>query len=253
MRTVFLSLLSALCSCFRSSSCLRLENLALRHQINVRRRRGRRQLHLNNADRLLWVCLSRLSTGWRSALVIIKPGTVIRWHRKGFRLYWTWKSKLARPGRPDIPREVRDLIRKMSLANPLWGAPRIHGELLKLGIELSQATVAKYMVRHRKPPSQTWHTFLDSHLKQLVSTDFFVVPTLNFRILFVFVVLTQPCIRSASSRDRALRWPLRRRPRSRFRPEPEFASGSAWRRAQSARVRNVRWRRGDRPLRNETS
>ena len=137
----------------------------------------------------MWVWLSRLWTGWRSALVIIQPETVIRWHRKAFRLYWTWKSRYTRPGRPDIPREVRDLIRKMSLANPLWGVPRIHGALLKLGIELSQATVAKYMVRHRKPPSQTWRTFLDNHLKQLVSTDFFVVPTVNFRILFVFVVL----------------------------------------------------------------
>jgi transposase InsO family protein len=189
MRTVFLSFLSALCSCFRSGTCLRLENLALRHQINVLRRRGRRQLHLSNADRLLWVCLSRLWTGWRSALVIIKPETVISWHRKGFRLYWTWKSRHARPGRPDIPREVRDLIRKISLANPLWGAPRIHGELLKLGIELSQATVAKYMVRHRKPPSQTWRTFLNNHARDLVSVDFFTVPTIRFRMLFVFVVL----------------------------------------------------------------
>ncbi len=128
-------------------------------------------------------------SGWRCALAMVKPETVIAWHRKGFRLYWTWKSRRGRPGRPQVSREVRDLIRKMSLANPLWGAPRIHGELLKIGIQLSQATAAKYMERHRKPPSQTWRTFLDSHLKQLVSTDFFVVPTVNFRILFVFVVL----------------------------------------------------------------
>ncbi len=144
MRTVFLSFLSALRSCFESRACLQVENLALRHQINVLRRGGRRRLRLSCADRLLWVWLSRLWTGWRSALVIVKPETVIRWHRKGFRLYCTWKSRQARPGRPDIPQEVRHLIRKMSVANPLWGAPRIHGELLKLGINLSQATVARY-------------------------------------------------------------------------------------------------------------
>jgi len=122
-------------------------------------------------------------------LVIVKPETVIGWHRKGFRLYWTWKSRAVEHGRPRVSREVRELIRKMSSANPLWGAPRIHGELLKLGIEISQATVAKYMVRHRKPPSQTWRTFLENHVKVLVSADFHVVPTVTFRMLFVFVVL----------------------------------------------------------------
>ena len=167
MRTVFLSFLSALCSCFQSRACLQVENLALRHQINVLRRGRRRRLPLKPGDRLLWVWLSRLWTGWRSALVIVKPETVIAWHRRGFRLYWTWKSRNVRPGRPDIPRKVRDLIRNMSLANPLWGAPRIHGELLNLGIELSQATVAKYMVLQRKPPSQTWRTFLENHVQQL--------------------------------------------------------------------------------------
>jgi hypothetical protein len=139
--------------------------------------------------RLLWAWLLHLWSGWRSALIIVKPETVIAWHRRGFRLYWIWKSRQGGPGRREVSREVRDLIRQISLANPLWGVPRIHGELLKLGIELSQATVAKYRERHRKPPSQTWRTFLDSHLKELVSTDFFVVPTVNFRILFVLVVL----------------------------------------------------------------
>jgi transposase InsO family protein len=137
----------------------------------------------------LWVRLSRLWRGWRSPLVILKPETVIRWHREGFRLYWTWKSRRGKPGRPQVSEEVRNLIRKMSLANPLWGAPRIHGELLKLGIELSQATVAKYMIRYRKPPSQSWRTFLNHHVRDLVSVDFFTVPTLRFRVLFVFVVL----------------------------------------------------------------
>jgi putative transposase len=189
MRTVFLSLFSAMCSCFRTRVSLQMENLALRHQINVLRRGVGRRLRLSCADRLLWVWLSRLWTAWRSALVVVKPETVVRWHRKGFHLYWTWKSRHACPGRPEIPLEVRDLIRKMSVANPLWGAPRIHGELLKLGINLSQATVAKYMARPRKPPSQTWRTFLNNHVRDLVSVDFFTVPTLSFRVLSVFVVL----------------------------------------------------------------
>jgi transposase InsO family protein len=119
----------------------------------------------------------------------VKPETVIRWHRKSFKLYWTWKSQRNGHGRPAVSSELRELIRKMSQANPLWGAPRIHGELRKLGIEISQAAVSKYMVRHRKPPSQSWRTFLDNHVGNLVSIDFFTVPTVTFRVLFVFVIL----------------------------------------------------------------
>jgi len=119
--------------------------------------------------------------------LIVRPETILRWHRQGFRLYWRWKSRRA--GRPDTAQEIRALIRKMCLANPTWGASRIHGELLKLGIEVSQTTVLKYMVRQPKPPSQSWRTFLDNHIKQLVSIDFFVVPTINFRLMFVFLVL----------------------------------------------------------------
>ena len=119
----------------------------------------------------------------------MKPDTVIAWHRQGFRLYWNWKSRPPL-GRPSVSREVIDLIRKMSLANPRWGAPGIHGELLKLGFDLSQATVAKYMVRQRRPPSQNWRTFLKNHIQSLVSADFFVVPTITFRLLFVFVILS---------------------------------------------------------------
>ncbi|MGA3325880.1 MAG: integrase core domain-containing protein [Terriglobia bacterium] len=189
MFTSFFSSLGTLRSCFQTRAALQLENLALRHQINILRRAQRGRVHLTSADRLFWTWLMHLWSGWRSALAIVKPETVIAWHRKGFRLYWTWKSRRGRPGRPPVSHEIRDLIRKMCLANPLWGAPRIHGELLKIGIQLSQASVAKYLEHHRKPPSQTWRTFLDSHLKQLVSTDFFVVPTVNFRVLFVFVVL----------------------------------------------------------------
>jgi len=121
---------------------------------------------------------------------LVQPETVIRWHRRGFRLYWTWKSRPKWLGRRSVPDEVRDLIRQMSQTNPLWGAPRIHGELLKLGIEISQATVSKYMVRHRKPPSQSWRTFLTNHAKDIVSVDFFTVPTASFRVLFVFLVLS---------------------------------------------------------------
>jgi len=147
-----------------------------------------RQLRLATADRWLWVWLSRVWTGWRTALVIVKPETVIAWHRRGFQLFWTWKSR-RRTGRPIVPRDVRTLIRTMSEANSLWGAPRIHGELLKLGIEVCQATVAKYMVRRRQPPSQTWCTFLANHIGQIVPADFFVVPTATGRLLFVLVLL----------------------------------------------------------------
>ena len=115
----------------------------------------------------------------------MKPGTVVAWHRKGFRLYWTWKSG-QRIGRPKINTEVREIIQKMSRANPLWGAPRIHGGLLKLGLDVSQATVAKYMVRSSGPPSQSWRTFLDNHVSQLVSIDFFTAPTIWFEVLFVW-------------------------------------------------------------------
>jgi len=120
---------------------------------------------------------------------MVKPGTVIAWHRRGFRLYWGWKSR-HRHGRPAVSLEVRNLIRQMSLANPRWGAPRIHGELLRIGIEMCQATVAKYMARHRQPPSQTWRTFLKDHTKDLVSLDFFVVPTITFQLLFTLVMLS---------------------------------------------------------------
>jgi putative transposase len=167
---------------------MQIEILALRHQLAVLQRTNKRA-SLRTADRLLWVILSRVWAQWCSALVIVKPETVIAWQRKGFRLYWRWKSRGGKSGRPCVSREIRELIRQMSSANPLWGAPRIHGELLKLGIQISQATVAKYMVRQRKPPSQTWRTFLENHVKQLVAIDFLVVPTVSFRLLFVFVVL----------------------------------------------------------------
>jgi transposase InsO family protein len=173
---------------FLSRAALHTEILALRQQVAVlKRRRPRPSLRM--ADRVFWVILSRLWLSWREALVIVKPETVIGWHRKGFRLWWTWKSRRGKPGRPPMSREVRDLIRRMSRENPLWGAPRIHGELMKLGIGVSEATVSKYMTRHPKPPSQTWRTFLENHVGSLASIDFFVVPTATFTLLFAFIVL----------------------------------------------------------------
>src|SRR5271169_1187584 len=175
---IFLTtLLATLCSTFRSRAALVLENLALRHQIGVLQRSARKRPKLTPGDRQLWICLSRLWRGWRSALAIVKPETVVAWHRAGFPLFWTWKVRRGQPGRPFISREVRDLIRKMCRENPGWGAPRIHGELLKLGIDIGESSVSKYMVRCRKPPSQTWRTFLENHLTQMASIDFFTLPT----------------------------------------------------------------------------
>jgi hypothetical protein len=175
MFAIILLLFSSIGRGFRRRAVLHAEVLALRHQLLVLQRTNRdRRLRLSVADRLLWVWLSQLWNGWRSALVIVKPETVIAWHRRGFRLYWSWKSRHPQ-GRPSVAREVIDLIGRMSLANPGWGAPRIHGELLKLGFELAESTVAKYMIRPRRPASQTWRTFLTNHMQEVVSSDFFVV------------------------------------------------------------------------------
>jgi putative transposase len=188
MMSVLLSLLLTLQTWARSRATMQLEVLALRHQLQVLQRSRPRRLRLTKTDRWLWALLSDLWTGWRTALVIVKPDTVIAWHRRGFRLWWTWKSR-RRMGRPTLPADIRTLIRTMAQANPLWGAPRIHGELLKLGIDLCQATVAKYMGRRCQPPSQTWRTFLTNHVGQIVAADFFVVPTATYRLLFVLVLL----------------------------------------------------------------
>jgi putative transposase len=186
--SVLISLLATLRGLMRSRAGLHLEVLALRHQLQVLQRSRPPRLRLANADRWLWAWLSRAWAGWRTAVVIVKPETVIAWHRQGFRLFWTWKSR-RRNGRPPVAPDVRILIREMSHANPLWGAPRIHGELLKLGIDVSQATVAKYMAKPRYPPSQTWRTFLANHINQIVAADFFVVTTATCRLLFVLVIL----------------------------------------------------------------
>ena len=191
LRCVMLIVVSVLCSIrslVRARAALHLEVLALRHQLLVLERSQRRRVRLTATDRLLWVLLSRLWSEWRTALVLVKPQTVVDWHRRGFRLFWTWKSR-RRKGRPTVPADVRALIRTMSHANPLWGAPRIHGELRKLGIAVSQSTVAKYMARRARPPSQTWRTFLANHRGQMMAADFFVVPTVTYRLLFVLVIL----------------------------------------------------------------
>jgi putative transposase len=180
----------AFLSCLlKRRAALQLENVALRHQIGILQRSSKKRLPLTNADRLFWVGISRIWPEWRSALKIVKPETVIAWHRNAFRKFWTWKVRRGRPGRPAVSREVRELIRRMSRENPGWGAPRIHGELVKLGIDISETSVSKYLVRSRKPPSQTWRTFLHNPLQSLVSVDFFTVPTVRFQILYVFLVL----------------------------------------------------------------
>jgi len=187
--TVVLSaLFASLLASFRSRAALQLEVLALRHQLGVPHR-SVKQPKLTVVDRLFRGWLSEVWSGWRSALVIVKPETVIAWRRKAFRLFWTWKVRRGQPGRPGVPRDVRDWIRKMSRDNPPRGAPRIHGELLELGIEIGETSVGNYMARHRKPPSQTWRTFIENHVKTMVSVDFFTVPAVRFQILYVFLVL----------------------------------------------------------------
>src|SRR5262249_25804919 len=173
---------------FRTQAQLEAEITMLRHQLSVLRRQTSTRPRLTAADRLLFVWLCRLFPSLRSAMTIVQPDTVLRWHRSGFRLYWRWKSR-SLGGRPKVPIEIRRLIRRISEENRLWGAPRIHGELLKLGIEVSQSTVAKYMVRHRPGSSQTWKTFLRNHAAGLGAMDFLVVPTINFRLLSVLVIL----------------------------------------------------------------
>ena len=183
------ALLAVLYSFLRSRAEVQLENVALRHQIGVLQRSVRKRPILTSGDRLFWIYLSQIWRNWRSALVIVQPETVVAWHRKGFRLFWTWKVGHGQSGRPAVACEVRDLIRRMCRENPTWGAPRIHGELLKLGINIGETSVSKYMVRCRKPPCQTWRTFLENHVSQLVSVDFFTVPTIRFHVLYVFLIL----------------------------------------------------------------
>lgn len=175
-------------ACFVTRAHLMIEILALRQQVAVMKRSQKRP-RLRVRDRIFWIWLMRLWPYWKSVLVIVKPETVVGWHRKSFRLYWRWKSRSRKPGRPAIDSGVRTLIRRMSKENSTWGAPRIQAELKLLGYEVAESTVAKYMVRHREPPSQTWRTFLDNHLQEIVGIDFFTAATATFRVLYCFIVL----------------------------------------------------------------
>jgi len=175
-------------SLFVSRAALAAENLALRQQLAVLQRSARRP-RLRRCDRVFWVWLSRIWRNWRSVLLIVRPGTVVRWHRQGFRLYWRWKSRRRKTGRPKVKKEIRELIRRMCRENPTWGAPRMQSELHLLGYDVAESTVAKYMRRRGKPPSQTWRTFLENHVEDIAAVDFFTVPTATFRVLYCFVVL----------------------------------------------------------------
>jgi hypothetical protein len=146
------------------------------------------QAQVRTADRLIFVWLYRLCPSLLGAAVIFKPETLVRWHRSGFRLYWRWKSQ-RRVGRPAVPNDIRDLIRTISRNNPLWGAPRIHGELLNLGIDIAQSSVAKYMPRRRGPPSPDWRAFLHNYTAHIAAVDLFVVPTIGFKLLYGLVIL----------------------------------------------------------------
>lgn len=181
-------LLLLLLATLRSRRELALENVALRHQLEVLQRNAKRP-RLNPSDRAFWALLSRLLPDWPRHLTIVQPDTVIRWHRAGWRLYWRWRSDPGR-GRPKVSLEIRTLIGRMSVENPLWGAPRIHGELLKLGYDICESTIAKYMARRAGPSNQTWQTFIRNHLSEIAAIDFFTVHTATFRTLYVFLILS---------------------------------------------------------------
>ena len=180
--------LAILASPFKSKIRLEAENAALRYQLIVLRRKLRGRVRLTNHDRWFFVQLYRWFPSILTVLTIIRPATLVRWHRAGFGCYWRWKSR-RRGGRPQIEADLRTLIRRMSVENPLWGAPRIHGELLKLGFAVAQSSVAKYMVKRRGPPSQGWHTFLHNHAPDIAAMDLFVVPTIGFDLLYAFIIV----------------------------------------------------------------
>ncbi len=183
VRTIFLILWAFIAH----RSTIASEILALRHQLGILQRSVKRP-RLRQRDGILWVWLSRFWANWRSCPTIVKPATVLRWHRDSFRLYWRWKSR-GKPGRPRIDAEIRSQIRRMSPESATWGSPRIQSELALLGHTVDQSTVVKYMRRHRTPPSQTWRTFIENHARDIAAIDFFVVPTVRFRLPYCLVVL----------------------------------------------------------------
>jgi transposase InsO family protein len=188
MLPVVSALLCFVGSLFRSQVALRLENLALRHQVAVYQQAHHRP-RLRPSDRLFWVWLSRLWPGWQQGLTFVQPRTVIAWQKKRFRDHWRRLSQSGKPGRPAIAKEVRELIQDLWQSNPTWGSPRIVGELRKLGIGVAKSTVEKYRVRRQQPPSPTWETFLQNHMQDAAALDFFTVPTVTCRVLFVLVML----------------------------------------------------------------
>src|ERR1700722_6075768 len=180
--------LALLASPIKSKLRLQAENAMLRHQLIILRRKLHGRVRLRNHDRWFLIQLYRWFPSILQVLTIIRPETLVRWHRAGFRCYWRWKSRPL-GGRPQIETQLRVLIRRMNVENPLWGAPRIHGELLKLGFEVAQSSVAKYMVKRRGPPSQEWRTFLRNHAPDIAAMDLFVVPTIGFDLLYAFVIM----------------------------------------------------------------
>jgi len=180
--------LGILASPLKSKSRLEAENAVLRHQLIVLRRKLRGRERLTNSDRWFFIQLYRWFPSTLTVIKIIQPETLVRWHRARFRCYWRWKSR-SLGGRPQIGADLRALIRQMSIENPLWGAPRIHGELLKLGFEVAQSSVAKYMAKRRGPPSQGWRTFLRNHAPDIAAMDLFLVPTIGFNLLYAFVIV----------------------------------------------------------------
>ena len=189
--TITSLLTGSLAEVFQSHAVLLFENMALRHQILVLQRKQKKRVQFTSWDRILWILFYRWWPKALDALVIVKPATVIKWHRQGFRMFWRWKSekKKKKPGHPPVSKEIQGLIRRMCQENPLWGAPRIHGELLKLGYEVAQSSVSRYMIKPQKPPSQTWKTFLENHADQIIAMDFLTVPTVFFNVLHVLILI----------------------------------------------------------------
>jgi len=188
MIALFCLFLALCASPFKSKNRLAAQNAALRHQLIVLRRRVSGRVQLTNRDRLFLVMPYRWFPSVLKAITIIRPETLVRWHRAGFRRYWRWKSR-SLGGRPKIDADLRALIRRMSAENSLWGAPRIHGELLKLGFEVGQSSVAKYMVKRCGPPSQRWRTFLRNHAPHIAAMDLFIVPTIGFDLLYGLIIV----------------------------------------------------------------
>ncbi len=187
MMPILLALLGFVIGMFRSRIALQCEIVTLRHQLALYRRSTRRP-RVRPGYRILWAWLARHWGRWREVLVFVQPRTVIAWQRRRFREHWARRSR-RKPGRPAVSKELRALVRDISVANPHWGSPRILGELRKLGISVAKSTVEKYRVRPRRPASPTWQAFLTNHLSEIVAMDFFTVPTVSFRVLFVLIVL----------------------------------------------------------------